>query len=144
MSNVYNDGLFQYIKNDLEGGCDLVACHDMSANVDIITQTNHGFICVIEDSAFANHAALKSVRMPLTLQKIGNEAFFSCKMLETVFMPFGVEVIGDRAFADCTSITKILIPSTVKKIGADTMYEIAFDDCGTKKLMATYARLKRV
>ena len=27
---------------------------------------------------------------------------------------------------------------SVKKIGADTMYEIAFDDCGTKKLMASY------
>ena len=30
---------------------------------------------------------------------------------------------------------------TVKKMGADTLYEIRFDKVGTKKLMATYARL---
>ena len=27
---------------------------------------------------------------------------------------------------------------SAKKLGADTMYEIAFDDCGTKKLMGSY------
>ncbi|MCQ2435739.1 MAG: UvrD-helicase domain-containing protein [Clostridia bacterium] len=29
------------------------------------------------------------------------------------------------------------------ELGADVMYEIAFDDAGTKKLMATYAKLKK-
>ena len=33
---------------------------------------------------------------------------------------------------------------TLKKpMGADTLYEIAFDSCGTKKLMGTYAKLKK-
>ncbi|MBQ8140266.1 MAG: UvrD-helicase domain-containing protein [Clostridia bacterium] len=32
---------------------------------------------------------------------------------------------------------------TVKPMGADTLYEIAFDKVGTKKLMATYAKLKK-
>ena len=31
-----------------------------------------------------------------------------------------------------------------KKMGSDTLYEIAFDTVGTKKLMATYARLTKV
>ena len=31
-----------------------------------------------------------------------------------------------------------------KPIATDVMYEVAFDDSGTKKLMATYARLKKV
>ncbi len=31
-----------------------------------------------------------------------------------------------------------------KKMGSDTLYEIAFDKVGTKKLMATYARLTKV
>jgi len=30
-----------------------------------------------------------------------------------------------------------------KEIGADILYEVAFDSVGTKKLMATYAKLKR-
>lgn len=29
-------------------------------------------------------------------------------------------------------------------LAADVMYEIAFDNCGTKKLMATYAKLKKI
>lgn len=33
---------------------------------------------------------------------------------------------------------------SVRPMGGDTLYEIAFDSIGTKKLMATYARLKRV
>ena len=32
---------------------------------------------------------------------------------------------------------------SVKPMGADVLYEIVFDRVGTKKLMATYARLKR-
>lgn len=32
---------------------------------------------------------------------------------------------------------------SVKKMGSDTLYEIVFEKVGTKKLMATYARLKR-
>ena len=32
----------------------------------------------------------------------------------------------------------------VREMGADILYEIAFDTVGTKKLMATYAKLKRV
>lgn len=32
---------------------------------------------------------------------------------------------------------------SVKKMGADTLYEVMFDSVGTKKLMATFAKLKR-
>ena len=33
---------------------------------------------------------------------------------------------------------------SVKPMGADTLYEVAFDKVGTKKLMATYARMKKL
>ena len=33
---------------------------------------------------------------------------------------------------------------SVKPMGADTLYEIVFDRVGTKKLMATYAKLKKI
>ena len=32
---------------------------------------------------------------------------------------------------------------SVKPMGADVLYEIMFDKVGTKKLMATYAKLKK-
>ena len=33
---------------------------------------------------------------------------------------------------------------SVRPMGADTLYEVMFDRVGTKKLMATYARLKKI
>ena len=33
---------------------------------------------------------------------------------------------------------------SVKPMGADILYEISFDKVGTKKLMATYAKLKKL
>jgi DNA helicase-2/ATP-dependent DNA helicase PcrA len=33
---------------------------------------------------------------------------------------------------------------SVKSMGADTLYEIVFDTAGTKKLMASFAKLKRI
>ena len=33
---------------------------------------------------------------------------------------------------------------SVKAMGADVLYEVAFDKVGTKKLMATYAKLVKV
>jgi len=33
---------------------------------------------------------------------------------------------------------------SAKPMGSDTLYEIAFDSAGTKKLMATYAKLKKI
>jgi DNA helicase-2/ATP-dependent DNA helicase PcrA len=32
---------------------------------------------------------------------------------------------------------------SAREMGTDVLYEIAFDDAGTKKLMATFAKLKR-
>ena len=33
---------------------------------------------------------------------------------------------------------------SVKSVGADTLYEIAFEKVGTKKLMASFAKLKKI
>ncbi len=49
--------------------------------------------------------------------------------------------IGDRVWHITFKEGTIL---SAKAMGADTMYEIAFDDVGTKKLMATYAKLKKI
>ena len=48
---------------------------------------------------------------------------------------------GDRVshltFGDGTVLS-------VREMGSDALYEIAFDGCGTKKLMATYAKLRKI
>ena len=48
---------------------------------------------------------------------------------------------GDRVAHMTFGIGEIL---SARKMGADTLYEIAFEKVGTKKLMATYAKLKKL
>jgi DNA helicase-2/ATP-dependent DNA helicase PcrA len=51
------------------------------------------------------------------------------------FMP-GQRVVH-AAFGEGTVLSS-------REMGTDVMYEIVFDDCGTKKLMATYAKLQKI
>ena len=55
---------------------------------------------------------------------------------------------GAPAFSEGDRVSHITFGEgeilSVKPMGADTLYEIAFDKVGTKKLMATYAKLKKV
>ena len=48
---------------------------------------------------------------------------------------------GDRVSHMTFGVGEVL---SVKPMGADVLYEIAFDKVGTKKLMATYAKLKKI
>ena len=48
---------------------------------------------------------------------------------------------GDRVFHATFGEGDVI---SVKKMGADWLYEVAFDRVGTKKLMATYAKLKKI
>ena len=48
---------------------------------------------------------------------------------------------GDRVFHGTFGAGEIL---SAKQMGADVLYEVIFDKVGTKKLMGTYARLKKL
>ena len=49
--------------------------------------------------------------------------------------------VGDRVFHATFGEGDLI---SVKKMGADWLYEVVFDKVGTKKLMATYAKLKKM
>ena len=48
---------------------------------------------------------------------------------------------GDRVFHATFGEGDLI---SVKRMGADWLYEVVFDKVGTKKLMATYAKLKKI
>ena len=48
---------------------------------------------------------------------------------------------GDRVFHVTFGEGEIL---SARPMGADVLYEVIFDRAGTKKLMGTYARLKKI
>lgn len=62
--------------------------------------------------------------MPLTITKIGDQAFYRCTALVRQDIPSNVTEIGSEAFCGCSQLIDLTIPSGIKSIG-----ERAFKDC---------------
>lgn len=62
--------------------------------------------------------------MPLTITKIGDQAFYGCTALVRQDIPSNVTEIGSEAFCGCSQLIDLTIPSGIKSIG-----ERAFKDC---------------
>jgi hypothetical protein len=61
---------------------------------------------------FCNCKHLKHInKLPSTLKKIGDYAFFLCRSLDSIEFPEGLQVIGEYAFYHCSRLTRIKIPS---------------------------------
>jgi hypothetical protein len=93
---------------------------------DIVVPSSHRGLPVtqIYYKSFFNKTSIKTVVIPNSVTKIGNEAFSSCYALETVETLGGVTDIGSSAFKDCYKLTDIEIPSSVKTIRTS-----AFQNC---------------
>ena len=71
---------------------------------------------------FFSHCILTSVKLPSSVMRIGDEAFFDSKDLTSVTIPSSVTEIGSAVFLFCSGLTSVTIPSSVMKIGRDTFY----------------------
>ena len=78
----------------------------------------------INSSTFQNFKALKDVRLPATLKKVGDYSFNGCESLESVVIPEGVTEIEYAAFNGCSSMKYAILPSTLQK-----MWSRAFGSC---------------
>lgn len=71
---------------------------------------------------FKNNTVLESIRLPNSLNSIGNSAFYGCKGLTSITIPDGVTSIGGSAFRGCTGLTSVTIPDSVTSIGVRIFY----------------------
>ena len=78
----------------------------------------------IDASTFQNFKALKDVRLPATLKKVGDYSFNGCESLESIVIPEGVKEIEYAAFNGCSSMKYAVLPSTLQK-----MWSRAFGSC---------------
>ena len=80
--------------------------------------------CKIPYSVFENMKFLKTVKLPLRLKVIPNEAFYGCENLESVELPPFLEKIGKHAFGKCNKLKLDKFPKSLREIG-----ESAFKNC---------------
>lgn len=57
------------------------------------------------------------IKLPKTVETIGDRAFEGMANLTELIIPEGVTVIPDRMCRNCKSLTKISLPNSVKKVG---------------------------
>ena len=78
----------------------------------------------ISDYCFQNCVALKSVKLPSTLKKIGKYAFYNSG-ISSIEIPDSVIEIGEEAFGYCSSLVSAKLPARM-----DTIPKKLFCNCG--------------
>ena len=59
---------------------------------------------------------LTDVKLPSSMETIGDKIFASCQSLQSIEIPEGVKHIGDFAFLGCKNLSKVKFPSTLQVI----------------------------
>ena len=82
----------------------------------------NGVVFIGDTAAFG--AAITSLTLPASVEKIGDEAFQDCEQLQTITFLGSIKEIGHSTFRGCHSLNRVTIPEGLKKISAS-----AFSSC---------------
>ncbi len=69
--------------------------------------------------AFRGASALKTVRVYVNLERIGENAFADCVSLESIAFPVATTSIGRGAFENCQNLKEVALPPALKKLEAN-------------------------
>lgn len=64
-------------------------------------------VLALLDKAFYKNSSIKEVRIPDTVNKIGEEAFYQCGSLKSVNIPEGIKELSKWCFAYCNSLEEL-------------------------------------
>ena len=92
----------------------------------------------IGDSAFENCRSLKSVSLPMMLERIGENAFKRTG-LKTLKIPKSVYWIGDGVLSGCSELEQIAIPENM-----DTVPQRMFEECTALKKVVLHENLNAI
>ena len=82
-------------------------------------------ITAIGQAAFAGYRDFIYIKIPETINEIGDYAFFRTALRE-VYVPSSVVKIGKRAFARCEDLKRIVLPANI------SMNDNVYGDCNPK------------
>jgi hypothetical protein len=68
------------------------------------------------DSTFYGCTALQEVKLPDSLETLGQRTFQNCFVLASAPMPASLKTIGDYAFSACGALTSIKLPASLETI----------------------------
>ena len=93
----------------------------------------------IDESAFWLCNKLETIEIPDNVTEIANHAFDSCEELESITLPEGLKSISFGAFSDCKKLSAIKFPKGLLSIGED-----AFSGCESLKTVELPPNIKSI
>ena len=105
----------------------------------VLTQDDLSKATYIGDYAFNACAQLKSIDIPLNVNKIGSYSFQGCNSLTTINIPSSVKSIGDWSFDNCVSLESVNI-----EYGTEVISNQVFSTCSKLKTINLPNSLKSI
>lgn len=70
------------------------------------------------------HPRFKEIKIPDSVETIGNGAFYECRDLERITLPSALQTLSPVTFYDCTALSEVTFPASLK-----TIENSAFSGC---------------
>jgi hypothetical protein len=71
---------------------------------------------VMEDSLFSGFTSLEYIKLPSSVEIIGDTCFKDCVSLSSVVLESGLKRVGSSVFCGCKNLKEIKIPSSVESL----------------------------
>ena len=78
-------------------------------------------VTAIGKMAFFDHAYIRAVLLPNTVETVGDMAFAGCERMTTIAMA-QVTTLGEYAFSRCFALDGVVLPNTLTTIGSSAFY----------------------
>ena len=81
----------------------------------------------------------KEIKIPDSVETIGNGAFYDCRDLERITLPSALQTLSTVTFYDCTALSEVTFPASLK-----TIENSAFSGCRNLSEVELPASLKAI
>lgn len=81
----------------------------------------------------------KEIKIPDSVDTIGNGAFYDCRDLERITLPSALQTLSPVTFYDCTALSEVTFPASLKTIESSV-----FDGCRNLSKVKLPASLKAI
>lgn len=111
---------------------------DDSTSVALRAEIDGKPVTAVSDDAFEGCAALTSVTLPDTVERIGEKAFYFCTRLASIVIDANVKSIGKLAFHGCAGMRYVAYQGDLA-----AWCDIEFDGMGANPLCLSYTETRR-
>ena len=85
------------------------------------------------------HPKFKEIKIPDSVETIGNGAFYDCRDLERITLPSALQTLSTVTFYNCTALSEVTFPASLKTIESS-----AFSGCRNLSEVKLPASLKAI